>query len=666
MHSDRKSKNNDSAMIIQVRLLHFASKKFTYRVPKSLDQSVAVGTLVQVPLMHKVIPALVEEIDATEKFYGFAIKDIDSVCPFPQDSRYQSFTLQVAKYYQIDPLVLFRRVQLFLAEQEESVIILPQSEHKQDEVVFTQQQQDAFDAIVPAVIDQRHDVFVLHGVTGSGKTEVYKKLVAQALAQNKAVILLFPEVTLCLRFEKIFAQTFETVPIIGFHSATSASKKRQLWQLLLEQKPVIIVGVHLPILLPIAHLGLIIVDEEHDHGYQEKKHPKIHSRDMAILRGFAYQVPVVLGSATPSMQSLWNVQQRGWKLLSMTQRYAGKFPKIQFVSLKDKALRKHMWIHSQLFYAIQDRLQRSEQTIIFLNRRGYSFFVQCPCSFVFECHQCSVSLTLHHDNVLMCHYCGHQETVAAHCFACKGSSDQFLKKGIGTQQLVAILQKLFPSARIARADLDTTSKKRTWNQTVEDMYAGNIDILVGTQSITKGYHFPKVTLVGVLWADLNLHFPMYNAAEVTLQQLIQVAGRAGRQSDDSLVIVQAFDEHDIFKFIDETKYQQYFEYEIQHRLQAMYPPCGHIAEIELKSEDQEMVAADGQTIAQQLRSLAAKTNIHLDVFGPVPSLIYKVKQTYCQKLLLKSASRIDLINLFAQVNKSTVTSHVYFTVDPVA
>lgn len=654
-------------MIIHVRLLQYASKEFTYTVPELLQSEIAAGVLVQVPLMQRVVPAVVEQIADAGQTYRFALKPIIAVFPFPEDEKYISFIGQVADYYQIDQLLLWRRVQLFLTEQEQQdYASTAEGETKSEDVVFTDEQRAAYEAIVPAVIDQRHETFVLHGVTGSGKTEVYKKLAQQTLSMNKAFMLLLPEVTLALRFEKIFAESFPDVLVVGFHCATSAKQKRLLWQILLEKKPVIIIGVHLPILLPIAHLGLIVVDEEHDHGYQEKKHPKIHSRDMAILRSFTYGIPIVLGSATPSIQSLYNVASRGWKLLQMKRRFAGNFPKIRLVSLKKGQSRKYGWLHNELYLAIQDRLQRKEQTIIFLNRRGYSFFVQCPCSFVFECYQCSVSLTLHQDNSLLCHYCGYKEALPLMCPECGGSHQEFLKKGIGTQQLVALLQKLFPTASIARADLDTTSKKRSWNNTVEQMYAGQIDILVGTQSITKGYHFPGVTLVGVLWADLNLHFPMYNAAETTLQQLIQVAGRAGRQSDDSLVVVQAFDQHAIFNFIDETLYMKFYEHEILNRADAIYPPCGHLAEIEFKSQDQKAMIYETVMIANLLRSKVKELGYGAEILGPAQSLVYKVKRVYTQKLLLKSLSRRQLINLFRQIRKISLSSSIYFTIDPVA
>ncbi|MBP6892197.1 primosomal protein N' [Candidatus Babeliales bacterium] len=654
-------------MLIQVKLLQFASKKFTYSVPESLQSKMAAGLLVQVPLKKQIVPAVVAEIDTSGQVYNFAIKSIAAIYPFPQDFVYSHFIATIGHYYQIDSSSFLHRIQHFLSEKEqESSIFVPNLlATSPDDVVFSQEQQTVYEAIAPAVALQKQETFLLHGVTGSGKTEIYKRLAQDCLAQGKTVILMLPEVCLALRFQKIFAAHFVTVPVIGFHSAASVSQKKLLWQLLLESKPMIIVGVHMPILLPIANLGLILVDEEHDPGYQEKKHPKLHSRDMAILKASLYHVPIVLGSATPSVQTLFNVQKRGWKKVEMLERFAGKFPTIQLVSMKKNKKRKNFWITDELFAAIENRLDKGEQAIIFLNRRGYSFFVQCVCGFIFSCHQCSVSLTLHSDQSLICHYCGHKEFLAQKCPECFVHSDEFLKKGIGTQQVVSILQKLFPSARIERADLDSTTKKRSWAQTVEQMQNKEIDILVGTQSITKGYHFPGVTLVGVLWADLNLHFPVYNAAETSLQQLIQVAGRAGRQSDDSLVIIQAFDEHKIFQFLNEIDYQKFYDYEIAKRIEVGYPPFKHICEIELKSNDQAQVQHEAKLIVACLQKMANKQNMEVSILGPVPAIVHKIKSVYSYKLYAKSMSRNQIIQLFSFLPQDQFQSSIYFTIDPV-
>ena len=650
-------------MFISVRFLNNFSQELTYGVPENLQSQVHRGTLVQVPLQRRIESAIVVGIEPCDKIYPFKIRLIDSIFPFPADTTYRQFATSLAAFHQIDSLYLFKRVKNFLTENEDEIVEINQDEKIESKSIqLTDEQIAAYESIQQDLDAQHYQVTVLHGVTGSGKTEVYKKLFSSVLAAGKCAILLLPEVGLAVQFEKLLAVQMPGVEIFGFHSATTLKQKRVLWQALLQQKPCIIIGVHLPIFLPIAHLGIIIVDEEHDSGYQEKNHPKIHSRNAALLKASLMKIPVVLGSATPSITSLWNVKNKSWKLVQLKNRFAGQFPKVQVVALSDKKERKNFWISAELYTAMQQQLIKKEQTIIFINRRGYSFFVQCTaCTYIFSCTNCSVSLTLHEDGRLICHYCNFTLRTHEFCPDCKGKD--FLRKGIGTQQVVTILQKLFPSAKIERADLDTTSKKKAWQQTVQDFYDKKIDILVGTQSITKGYHFPHVTLVGILWADVNLHFPMYNAAETTLQQLIQVAGRAGRQSNDSKVIVQTMTPHAIFNYICEVDYLQFYQSEIVKRQNVGYPPAKHIAEIEIRHENQHVVEKEADAIADFLITMASQEIL---VLGPVPAVIYRVQKTYCQKIFLKSIDRTAMIQLFAKLAKDQFASSLFFTIDPVS
>lgn len=649
-------------MFITVRLLNNFSKELTYVVPADLQDQIHRGTLVQVPLQKRLESAIVVGVEPHGKSYEFKIRPIDSIFPFPADTTYRKFATSLAAFHQIDSLYLFKRVKNFLTEQEDEVEADGDEIFEQKIVNLTDEQIAAYESVMEDIDAHRYQVTVLHGVTSSGKTEVYKKLFTSVLAQNKCAILLLPEVGLAVQFEKLLKAQLPGVEIFGFHSATTVKQKRVLWQALLQNKPCIIVGVHLPIFLPIAHLGIIIVDEEHDPGYQEKSHPKIHSRNAALLKASLMQIPVLLGSATPSISSLWNIKNKSWKMVQLKNRFAGQFPTVEVVALSDKRERKNFWISAQLYTGIQQQLIKKEQTIIFINRRGYSFFVQCTtCTYIFSCTNCSVSLTLHEDGRLICHYCNFTLRTHEICPDCKGKD--FLRKGIGTQQVVTILQKLFPQAKIERADLDTTSKKKVWQQTVQDFYDKKIDILVGTQSITKGYHFPHVTLVGILWADVNLHFPIYNAAETTLQQLIQVAGRAGRQSENSKVIVQTMTPHAVFNYICEVDYLKFYTSEIVKRQDVGYPPAKHIAEIEIRCENQQTVEKDADVIADFLIALADGDVL---VLGPVPAVIYRVQRTYCQKIFLKSINRTAMIQLFAALPKEDFASSLFFTIDPVA
>jgi primosomal protein N' (replication factor Y) len=327
--------------------------------------------------------------------------------------------------------------------------------------------------------------------------------------------------------------------------------------------------------------------------------------------------------------------------------------------------RKHFWFSNQLITALQNRLGKKEQSIIFINRRGFCFFVQCKaCSFIVTCNSCSVSLTLHETGLLQCHYCGFSCPQPVHCSTCKKSD--FLKKGIGTQQIVSMLEKIFPTARIGRADMDMTSKKNLWQKTLSDFESGELDMLVGTQVITKGFHFPRVTFVGIIWADLNLHFPVYNASEMALQQLIQVAGRAGRASADSLVIVQTMSDHPIFTYVNELDYITYFTNEIAMRKEVGYPPCMRLAEIELRFTDEAVVEAESQAIAQLLATYIVKQKIEVILLGPAKPLVHKIKNICARKLYLKSTDMRSIHAVYQEIKQNLYKSRIFFTPNPVS
>lgn len=650
-------------MYAQIRLLNGFPNALTYAIPPGL--SCPIGTIVRVPLRNKTVSGLVVQTYDQIAKTSYQIKEIIDREIFPHDQQYMPFINRLASYYQIDPMLLIQRIRQFLHQKHTEARETELLEHlPHQKVILTEEQQAVVQFIQPYITQPQYTPALLHGITGSGKTEVYKELMMQATAQGKTSLFLLPEVALALRFEHLLrAQLPSTMPVHGFHSATSAKEKRMLWNMLLEEKPCVIVGVHLPVLLPIPKLGIIIIDEEHDLGYHEKKHPKIHTKEAALLRAQQANIPILLGSATPSTGSLYSVTKKQWHFFQLKKRFAGSLPKITTVILPQDAQRKSFWISRALEKAIADRLEKKEQCIIFLNRRGYSFFVQCgSCSFIFSCQTCSVSLTFHQPHALHCHYCGYNQKISQACPTCATSSESFITKGIGTQQVVNILQDLFPKAIIARADLDTTSKKKSWHETVQKFEQKEIDILVGTQTITKGYHFPSVTLVGLLWADINLHFPFYHAAETTLQQIIQVAGRAGRASHDSEVIIQSMIDHPIFAHVNEQSYPMFYEQEIVKRKTVGYPPAMRFAEIELKHTDEEIIEKEADRLATTL--LETGLQLKVQVLGPAKPPVYKIKNTHSRKIYLKSAQISDIIALFRSINKDTFESAIYFTPNP--
>jgi primosomal protein N' (replication factor Y) len=657
-------------MFAQVLLLNGFERPFWYRVPAHLALSLKQGSLVHVPLQKRLETALVMQVATRlDASITFAVRDVEGMALFPGDPHYTIFMEKMARFHCLQPLYFYQRIRHFLKEKTVSGLVLPEviapAVTADDAVTLTDEQQLIVDALTPDITTPSFKPVVIHGVTGSGKTEVYKRLIMHAWQQGKSTVLLLPEVALAIRFQFLLTKALGQIPIFGFHSGSTPKEKKRLWDALHQNAPLLIIGVHLPMMLPIPRLGLMILDEEHEQSFIEKKLPKINSKEMALWRAQLYGIPIILGSATPSLSSLHNVQHNGWRLFHITKRFGGAFPSIKKVVLTDKSRQQgtYFWISKELEKAVAGRLQKKEQVIIFINRRGYSFFVQCKeCGHVCICKNCSVSLTYHEPAILRCHYCEYSCQMPLACPGCKATGDVLLKKGIGTQQVVHMFKKLFPAAVVERADLDSTKNKREWQQVAERMFQGEIDILIGTQSITKGYHFPGVTLVGVLWADVNIHFPVYNAAEITLQQLIQVAGRAGRATADGQVIVQLMRDNPLFDFADEQRYMDFAKEELVTRELAGYPPCMRLASIEIRHADAATVDFDAHTIATYLRHVIAEMGLAVTLLGPSFPVVTRVQEQEIRHLIFKSGAFKDLHAVLQLAQQIRVQSAVYVIV----
>ncbi len=662
-------------MFAYVRLLSGFQDQLLYRISDELVAQVKPGTLVLVPFRSGQVSARVEEVLLKlPADISFNVRDIIGLEQMPLDTNFEQFIRTIASFYLLEEHHFLQRIRSFLKEDKAEKIELsgPELVENNQVVQLTVQQQSIVEYLAPCITQGVYAPTLVHGVTGSGKTEVYKRLIEQAIAQNKSVVMLLPEVSLAMQFQRLLTRHLPNVTVIGFHSATQVTEKRRLWQLLLAGKPVLVIGVHLPILLPMSNLGLIIIDEEHEQGFLEKKHPKLNSKEIALWRAKIYKIPILLGSATPSLTSLRSVETNGWKFFQITERFAGKFPVIQKVLLtqQEGRRRKHFWVSKELEAEVRRVLSRKEQVIIYLNRRGFSFFVQCKeCGFIFQCASCSVSLTLHRNkkqsevrDVLRCHYCDFQKNLPPACPECKVGGDKLLKKGIGTQQVVEIFKNLFPEAVIERADLDSTSKKRSWEETVARFERGEINILIGTKTITKGYHFPRVTLVGILWADLNLHFPVYNAAEVTLQQIIQVAGRAGRGCLEGKVIIQLLADHPVFDYVDEQRYLDFCKEELAMRQLAQYPPTIRLATIELRHSKEIQVDADGARLKEFLENYSSEHNLGIRVNGPCLPVVHKIASYEMRNITIRAASFQALHRLLKAVQHQSFVSDIFIMI----
>ena len=454
---------------------------------------------------------------------------------------------------------------------------------------------------------------LLHGVTGSGKTEIYLQAIAHALAQGKGAIVLVPEISLTPqtveRFKARFSSGKLQTLVAVLHSHLSAGERHDEWHKIRQGRARIVIGARSAIFAPVAALGLIIVDEEHEHTYKQEEAPRYHARDVAIMRGQMEGAVVVLGSATPSLESYYNCQRGKFTLLTLPERVDDqKMPLVRVVDMRQAARKEkgNLIFSPQLKEAITQRLERGEQTILFLNRRGYSAALQCAqCGYVCECPNCSLALTYHRAEALLrCHLCGYHAPVPKRCPNEKCRNPAFRYSGLGTQKVEEVLGKLFPRARVKRMDADVMKRKEDYRRVLGDFRAGKIDILLGTQMIAKGLHFPNVTLVGIIHADLALNRPDFRAGERTFQLLTQVAGRAGRGDVEGEVFVQAFAPyHPAIQYARRHDFTGFYAQELEFRQQLQYPPLRRVALLTLKGRNEQKVQLAAEHVYQHLAAL---------------------------------------------------------------
>lgn len=665
-----------------VRIFNGLDRPLTYAIPQAWHHEARVGKIVHVPLLKRTERGMIVELIEASTTFTYTIRDIYSIEPMPHDEQYYRWIEQVSSYYATEPWKLFQRFFSFQTVRKKTSAAVPASAIPDAEAKesvntwkLTQSQADIVAQLTPFIHQPTYRPALLHGVTGSGKTAVYQALLREAFSAGKTSLFLLPEVSLAMTLAHTLRTLFKgTIEVHEYHYAISAQQKNTLWQKINNGCPIVIVGVRLPVFLPLVHLGLIIIDEEHDAGYQETAHPRINTKEAALLRAQCYKIPILLGSATPSVSSLYLAQQRSWNVFRLLERFSGAFPKITHAPLliprkkESLSIPDSFWISTPLREAIAARLAQKKQVIIFLNRRGLHRFMQCiDCASILRCSACSVSLTLHVKDLLHCHYCGLKESIPPHCPAC-GTTNAFLKKGVGTQRIAEVLCSLFPTARIARADIDSKKEQKVWERTVTAMQAGDIDILVGTQMITKGYHFPHVTLVGVIWAESNLSTPFYTAAESTLQQLLQVAGRAGRACASSEVIVQSYIKHPLFSYLNEPDYEKFYHHELAQRQEPCYPPFVRLSEIELQHSNEQKLDRDAQSVARCARAIIQEKGWNIQLLGPALPPVHRIKHTSSRRIYLKGGNLAWHLELFRQLKNVPATdaqpSRIFFTPNP--
>ncbi|MGE5304586.1 MAG: primosomal protein N' [Alphaproteobacteria bacterium] len=552
--------------------------------------------------------------------------------------------------------------QLAGRRRRKTICLDPQAASLSNQVGLTlnAEQQHAFSAIDERLANGGFETFLLHGVTGSGKTEIYLRAMERTRAAGRQSLILIPEISLTPQLtDRLKARFPGRVGIL--HSALTTAERWAYWWHIVRGHVDVVVGARSAVFAPLPSLGLIVVDEEHDSSYKQEEGLKYNARDIAVVRGKLSSCAVILGSATPALESYENALQGRYRLLEMKQRIQQRpLPRIELVDLRlrstaaqsefatstkqtEKGIEpenfKPQVISPRLAELLKDNFERSRQSLIFLNRRGFSNFLQCRvCGYTLRCPHCSVTLTLHlQRQSLRCHHCSFSQVAGKLCPSCKNLS--LAGVGAGTEQIEGMLHQLLPGARVARMDRDTTSKRGSHDALIRRWEKAEIDILVGTQMITKGHDVSGVTLVGALLADLSLNVPDFRAAERTFQLLSQVAGRCGRGDEPGAVIVQTYaPDHYTIQHLIHHDYGGFFAAEIEFRRALSYPPFSRLIHIRLEGPDSREIETKAKKLAAVLRAkLNGDPRLHeqIDLLGPAPSPIYKLRNRYRWQLLLK-------------------------------
>ncbi|RXT15045.1 primosomal protein N' [Ammoniphilus sp. CFH 90114] len=537
---------------------------------------------------------------------------------------------------------------------------------EQRKVQFTETQLEVIGEIQEALMQEQHFAFLLHGVTGSGKTEVYLESIAKCLEMGKEAIVLVPEISLTPQMVDRFKGRFgERVAVL--HSRLSQGERYDEWKRIREGEVQVVVGARSAIFAPFTNLGLIIMDEEHEGSYKQEETPRYHARDVALQRATSHQAIALFGSATPAMETFYMASNGQVGLLSMPNRVGSRpLPAVEIVDMREELRDGNRTMFSRaLSNAITERLGREEQMVLFLNRRGFSTFVMCrSCGHSLQCPHCDISLTYHRTNqTARCHYCGYAEREPEQCPECGSSHIRYF--GTGTQKVEEELSKHFPGIRVIRMDVDTTSQKGSHEKLLTMFRQGQGDVLLGTQMIAKGLDFPKVTLVGVIAADTILGMPDFRAAERTYQLLTQVGGRAGRHQLPGEVVIQTYTpEHYSIELAKSQKFESFFSMELKHRFEKGYPPYFKLILFTFTSANVPLAVKSADEWVKKLRHILP-TSVYL--LGPVASPIPRIKDRYRFQCMLKYRDEPEVLPFIKEMAESFASKHkpedIQLTVD---
>jgi primosomal protein N' (replication factor Y) len=616
------------------------NKNFYYLPPKDIDPEHIIGKRVKVQFGRRILISYVLSYKNIVHTSTFKFKKIIKI--IDENPLITKETIKLANYISKNyicslgeafALIIPTTIKLATKSMEYKEIMSEKIVNKK--YILSIDQINAVNLINKKLQDNCFANFLIHGVTASGKTEIYANAIKYALKQNKNIIMLVPEISLTIQFMDIMTEKFGQ-NICLWHSGISNIEKYRLFFKMKNNDIRIAIGARSAIFAPFENLGLIIIDEEHDQAYKQEQKPSYDAREIAKWRGKYHNAVVIFGSATPSLESYKNALEKKIILIELNERVCRKkFPEIKILTLENKPFSSRSLL-PETIEAISKTLLKNEQIIVFLNRRGYSPVVMCKkCASVYQCSRCSIAMVFHkNQKLLKCHYCGENKKLPITCSICKSSDITIF--GVGIQKVEDELIRLFNSAKIFRLDGDTAFSKNNYERAYNGIKNGEYDILLGTQMIAKGFDFPKVSLVCMVNADMQLYLPDFKAAERTFQLITQVAGRSGRGNIDGTVIVQTkHPQHYAIKYAKNHDFLSFYKVEIEQRRQLFYPPCCDIAKISIRDKNEKIAEKIAEKLSIILINLIKQYNLELKLLGPSSAYISKMNGFYRKHIIIK-------------------------------
>ncbi len=649
-------------MLVNVLLPNHLEQAFTYRVPEGTV--LAVGDYVRVSFAGRMLPGVVWE-EAPANAPIDKLKTIAETLPHvpPMAPAMREFVERVARYT-LSP----RGAVLKMCLPSFTALNAPTTRERAKATpplhytpaTLTEAQQCAAETLRA---QSGFSVSLIDGVTGSGKTEVYLDAMAEAIAKGRQVLVLLPEIALSVQWLSRFEQRFGTRPHI-WHSSITPAQRKHTWRAVVKGEAQVVVGARSALFLPYAKLGLIVVDEEHEATFKQDDGVMYHARDMAVLKSHIEKIPIVLSSATPSLETWYNVQQNKYQLISLPKRFTGvELPHVALVDMRAETLTKGDFMAATLMESVASAIVAGKQALLFLNRRGYAPLMLCQkCGHRFACPACTAWLVHHkHSPRLSCHHCGHTEPVPHACPAC-GSDEKLQAVGPGIERIAEEVHRRLPEARIAVLSSDNESHEEV-QRTLLAMQNGELDVLIGTQLVAKGHHFPNLHMVGVVDADLGLEGGDPRAVERTFQVLHQLGGRAGREQEQGEVLIQTYaPQHPVMKALAAGERDALMELELKLRKSAHMPPFARLANVLIDGTDERMVLTEARRIAS-----LAPNHPKLRVLGPAPAPLYRLKNRFRVRILLQADRALDLQSLVTEwlrEAKPARAVHIKVDVDP--